>query len=197
MNVAILCETSGKVREAFRKRGHHAISIDILPSDDNSIDHLIGDIKDYEGFIEGWADLVIAHPPCTYLTNAGSRWLYQDRAGEAVADRWKGLIDGALLFRWCMELDVPKIAVENPIMHGHAVKIVGRKPDQYVQPWQHGHGETKATGLWLKGLPKLEPTNIVEGRVQRIFNLPPSEDRWKIRSETYQGIADAMASQWG
>ena len=210
VNVAILCESSGKVREAFRKRGHNAWSFDLLPADDESPFHIQGDIQQtfkqpqpvQSKKFPQWNherkwDLVIAHPPCTYLTTSGARWLYEDRPSQTREERWQGLIDGALFFKWCLELDVPKVAVENPIMLKYARKIVGAEPTQYIQPWQFGHGETKKTGLWLRGLPELKPTNIVEGREQRLHNLPPSEDRWKIRSETYQGIASAMADQWG
>lgn len=181
MKVLIACEFSGIVREAFRLRGHDAWSCDLLPSEikgqhiqDNVLKHLH----------EGW-DMMIVHPPCTHLAVSGARWF----AGKE-KERWEAI-------KFFMEIalcDVPKVAIENPI---GIMSTVYRKPDQIIQPWQFGHGETKATCLWLKGLPKLVPTNIVEGREQRIHHMSPSVNRGKERSRTYQGIADAMASQWG
>lgn len=196
MRVLIACEYSGKVREAFRKLGHDAWSCDLLPADDNSPYHYQGDVFDI--IDQGW-DLMIAHPPCTYLTNAGVSWLYRKEG------RWDDMRDGAEFFRRLLNAPIPKIAVENPIMHKYAVEIIGRRQDQVIQPWMFGHMEQKATCLWLKGLPELKPTNNVKEEMlklpktvaQRLHYLPPSKDRWKIRSETYQGIADAMASQLG
>tara|TARA_R110000823_G_scaffold215326_1_gene344976 strand:+ start:107 stop:682 length:576 start_codon:yes stop_codon:yes gene_type:complete len=187
MRVLVACEYSGKVRDAFIAQGHDAISCDILPTDSLG-PHYQGDVFDI--IDQDW-DLMIAHPPCTYLTNSGVRWLHER------PERWGQLKDGAEFFKALLEADIPKIAVENPIMHKYAVEIIGRRQDQIIQPWQFGHGETKATGFWLKGLPKLQPTEIVDGRQQRVHLLPPSKDRWKLRSTTYQGIADAMALQWG
>ena len=187
MRVLVACEYSGKVRDAFIAQGHDAISCDIL-STESIGPHYQGDVFDI--IDQDW-DLMIAHPPCTYLTNSGVRWLHQR------PERWGQLKEGAEFFKALLEADIPKIAVENPIMHKYAVDIIGRRQDQIIQPWQFGHGETKATGFWLKGLPKLQPTEIVEGRQQRLHLLPPSKDRWKLRSTTYQGIADAMALQWG
>jgi len=196
LRVLVACEYSGKVREAFRKLGHDAWSCDLLPSDDNSPFHIQGDVLEILG--NGW-DMMIAHPPCTYLTNSGVTWLYRD------GDRWKDLIEGAVFFRTLLHANIPKIAVENPIMHKYAKQIIGGTQTQVVQPYMFGHPERKATTLWLKGLPNLEPTNNVLEEMkllhprdaQRLHYLPPSKDRWKLRSETYQGIADAMASQWG
>ena len=196
MRVLVACEYSGKVREAFRKLGHDAWSCDLLPADDNSPYHYQGDVFDI--IDQNW-DLMIAHPPCTYLTNAGVSWLYRKEG------RWDQMKDGAEFFKKLLEADIPKIAVENPIMHKYAVEIIGRRQNQVVQPWMFGHMEQKATCLWLKGLPELKPTNNVKEDMlklpktvaQRLHYLPPSKDRWKIRSETYQGIADAMANQWG
>jgi|TARA_R110000796_G_scaffold28701_1_gene78266 hypothetical protein len=187
MRVLVACEYSGKVRDAFIAQGHDAISCDILPTDSPG-PHYQGDV--FNIIDQDW-DLMIAHPPCTYLTNSGVRWLHER------PERWGQLKDGAEFFRGLLEANIPKIAVENPVMHKYAVKIIGRRQDQIIQPWQFGHGETKATGFWLKGLPKLQPTDIVDGRQQRVHLLPPSKDRWKLRSTTYQGIADAMALQWG
>lgn len=185
MNVAVLCEFSGTVRDAFIRRGHHAVSCDLLPCD-NDGPHIQGDClqQDWSGF-----DLLICHPPCTRLCNSGVRWL-------AERNLWAEMRAAAEFFRACLAL-VPACVCENPIMHKYAVEIIGRRQDQLIQPWQFGHGETKATGLWLRGVPPLVPTNVVSGREQRLHRLPPSPDRWKLRSKTYQGIADAMAEQWG
>lgn len=138
---------------------------------------------------DGW-DIAIFHPPCTYLCNSGVRWLHTEEG------RWDKMREGAEFFKSLLEADIPHIAVENPIMHKYAKEIVGRAQDCSVQPWEHGHGETKRTCFWLKNLPPLKPTNIVEGREGRIWKLSPGEDRWKLRSMTYPGIAKAMAEQW-
>ena len=184
MRVLVACEYSGRVREAFRKLGHDAWSCDILESEDDSEFHIQTRIEDIIN--DGW-DLMIAHPPCTHLAVSGAR--------HFKAKQESGVQQEALEFvRLLLEADIPKIALENPIS---IISSKIRKPDQIIQPWQFGHGETKATCLWLKGLPKLVPTNIVEGREQRIHKMPPSPTRWKERSRTYQGIADAMAQQWG
>ena len=184
MRVIVACEYSGRVREAFRKLGHDAWSCDILESEDDSEFHIQTCIEDVIN--DGW-DLMIAHPPCTHLAVSGAR--------HFKAKQESGVQQEALDFvRLLLEADIPKIALENPVS---IISSKIRKPDQIIQPWQFGHGETKATCLWLKGLPKLVPTNIVEGREQRIYKMPPSPTRWKERSRTYQGIADAMAQQWG
>jgi hypothetical protein len=150
--------------------------------------HYVGDVRDI--LYDGW-DLMIGHPPCTYLANSGVQWLYR-REG-----RWEQMREGAEFFRMLLNAPIPRIAIENPIMHKYAKEIIGAPPTQTVQPWMFGHGESKATCLWLKNLPALTPTNIVSEREQRIWKLPPSTDRWKLRSVTYAGIADAMAEQWG
>lgn len=150
--------------------------------------HLSGDLFSVED-IESY-DLLIAHPPCTRLTNSGVRWLNE-------RNLWDEMYQAADFFRAILELPIARKAVENPIPHRYAVERIGRKYDQIIQPWQFGHGETKATCLWLQNLPALQPTNVVAGREGRIHRLPPSPDRWKLRSVTYQGIADAMADQWG
>lgn len=196
LRVLVACEYSGVVRDAFIRKGHYAMSCDLLPSDSGYGPHHEGDLFDVIG--DGW-DMMIAHPPCTYLSNSGVCHLYKNR------DRWKNLIEGAVFFRNILDSDVPKIAVENPIMHKYAKTIIGRGQDQLIQPWMFGHKEQKATCLWLKGLPKLEATNNVKDEMlllpdnerQRLHYLPPSKDRWKIRSTTYKGIAEAMADQWG
>jgi len=181
MKVLVACEYSGAVRDAFRARGHEAMSCDLLPTDKPG-PHYQGPVQDILG--EGW-DLMIAHPPCTHLAVSGARW-FKDKAQEQAE---------ALAFvRLLLDAPIPRIALENPVS---VISSRIRKPDQIIQPWQFGHGETKATCLWLKGLPKLVPTDIVEGREARIHKMPPSADRWKLRSATYQGIANAMADQWG
>lgn len=191
MRVLVACEFSGIVRDAFIARGHEAISCDLLPTERPGPHHE-GDLFGYLYRHGHQFDLMIAHPPCTYLANSGVRWLYEQ------PDRWTRMRDAALDFTILLEYPViPRIAVENPIMHRYAREIIGRRQDQIIQPWQFGHGETKATGLWLKGLPKLTPTNIVDGRTPRVHHASPGPDRWKERSRTLQGIADAMADQWG
>lgn len=189
IRVAVLCEFSGTVRDAFRRRGFDAVSCDLLETEAPG-PHIVGDCRDHD-----WSDydLVVAHPPCTYLCNSGVRWLWN--GDKAERQRWLSMLDAVEFFEWCRQQGRAN-ATENPIMHGYAAVRVG-KPTQIVQPWQYGHGETKATGLWLRGLPKLAPTQIVEGREARVHRAPPSPDRWKVRSMTSPGIADAMAQQWG
>lgn len=195
MRVLVACEYSGTVRDAFIAAGHDAVSCDLLPTDVPGPHHQ-GDVL--EIIRDDW-DLMVAHPPCTYLTLAGVRWLYTDPT------RWRDMVDGAVFFRALLEARIPRIAVENPIMHGWAQKIVGRKQTQVVQPWMFGHPERKATALWLKGLSPLVPTDDVEAEMlalpraeqHRLHYLPPTEDRWKIRSATFPGLAAAMADQWG
>ena len=181
MKVLVACEYSGRVRDAFIRIGHDAMSCDLLPTDVPG-PHYRGDVMDVIG--AGW-DLMIAHPPCTHLAVSGSRWFKDKVSEQAIA------LD---FVRLLLNSSIKKIALENPIS---VISSKIRKPDQIIQPWQFGHGETKATCFWLKNLPKLIPTNIVDGREARVHKLPPSPDRWKLRSTTYQGIADAMALQWG
>lgn len=184
MRVLVGCEYSGKVRQAFRNLGHDAWSCDLLPCDDGSYYHIQGDVIPLLN--AGW-DMAIFHPPCTHLAVSGAR--------HFAAKRASGVQQTALDFvQVLLSAPIDKIALENPVS---IISSRIRKPDQIIQPWQFGHGETKATCLWLKNLPLLMPTNIVSGRENRIHKMPPSADRWKKRSETYQGIADAMASQWG
>lgn len=187
MRVLVACEYSGAVRNAFRGLGHDAWSCDLLPSDDQSAFHIQGDARDVLASRQ-W-DLLIAHPPCTRLTNSGVRWLHE-------RNLWAELDEACALFRHFLNSDVPRICVENPIPHRYALERIGEKYTQIIQPWQYGHGETKATCLWLKGLQPLQPTQIVEGRFGYCHSLPPSADRWKLRSKTYTGIAQAMATQW-
>lgn len=187
MKVLIACEYSGRSRDAFLRLGHDAMSCDLLPTDVPG-PHYQGDVRDVLG--ERW-DLIIAHPECTYITNSGVRWLDTD------ITRWKKLYEACQFFKLFLDHPCERIAIENPIPHKYARDWIGTRYSQIIQPWQFGHGETKATCLWLKGLPKLMPTDIVAGREGRIHMLPPTADRWKIRSETYMGIAEAMAQQWG
>lgn len=182
MRVLVGCEYSGRVRQAFRNLGHDAFSCDLLESEDASPFHIQGDVLPI--LTDGW-DLAIFHPPCTHLAVSGSRW-FKDKVKEQAE---------ALAFvQTLMDAPISMIAIENPIS---VISSRIRKPDQIIQPWQFGHGETKATCLWLKGLPKLTPTSVVDGREARVHRMPPSPDRWKERSRTYQGVADAMAAQWG
>ncbi len=187
MKVLIACEFSGTVRDAFIRAGHDAISCDLLPTESPG-PHYRGDVRDILG---GGFQLMIAHPPCTYLANSGVRWMYEQN------DRWQHLIDGACFFRDLLAAPIPMKAIENPVMHKWARKIVGSDATQTVQPWQFGHGETKAVSLWLRNLPPLVSTNIVEGREARVHRMAPRPDRWKERSRFFTGIADAMAQQWG
>lgn len=184
MRVLIACEYSGIVRSAFAARGHTAVSCDLLPTDNKQGWHIQGDVLALLN--QDW-DLLIAHPPCTHLAVSGAR--------HFAAKRESGVQQEALEFvRVLLAAPIPRIALENPVS---IISSQIRKPDQVIQPWQYGHGETKATCLWLKGLPKLRPTNIVDGREARVHRLPPSPDRWKLRSTTFKGIAAAMADQWG
>lgn len=183
MRVLVACEYSGRVRDAFLERGHDAMSCDLLPTDVPG-PHYQGDVFDIIG--DGW-DLMIAHPPCTDLAVSGARHF----AAKIADGRQQRALD---FVRALLEAPIERIALENPIS---VISSKIRKPDQIIQPWQFGHGETKATCLWLKNLAPLVPTDIVEGREARVHRMPPSADRWKKRSETYLGIARAMADQWG
>ena len=184
MKVLIACEYSGRVRQAFKDKGHDAWSCDLLEPEDGSPYHYHGNVFDV--IHNGW-DLMIAHPPCTDLAVSGARYF-----AEKIAD---GRQQRALDFvQALMDAPIEKIAIENPIS---VISSKIRKPDQIIQPWQFGHGETKATCLWLKNLPLLMPTNIVDGREAKVHKMPPGPNRWKERSRTYEGIAKAMAEQWG
>ena len=193
--VLIACEFSGIVRDAFLKAGHDAISCDLLPTESPG-PHIQGDVSPL--LKEPW-DLVIAHPPCTYLANSGVRWLYKGGSLEGGADpeRWEALRKGVEFFKECLNANSPRVAVENPVMHKWALEAVGWEPNCRIQPWQFGHGETKAICFWLLGVPPLKPTNIVDGRNPRVHHESPGKDRWKRRSRFYTGIAEAMADQWG
>lgn len=179
--ILVACEYSGVVRDAFLAVGHDALSCDLLPSDVNG-PHYQGDVRDIIG--NNW-DLMIAHPPCTHLAVSGARWFKNKQQEQA---------DALAFVRLLMDAPIPRIAIENPIS---VISSRIRKPDQIIQPWQFGHGETKATCLWLKNLPKLRQTNVVEGREPRVHRMSPSPNRWKERSRTFAGVAEAMAAQWG
>jgi site-specific DNA-cytosine methylase len=181
VRILIACEYSGTVRDAFAARGHDAWSCDLLPTERLG-NHIHGDVLQH--LHRNW-DMMIAHPPCTHLAVSGARWFKDKQPEQAEA------LD---FVRRLMDAPIPRIAIENPIS---IISSRIRKPDQIIQPWQFGHGETKATCLWLKNLPKLTPTNVVEGREARIHKMPPGPDRWKERSRTFEGIAQAMAQQWG
>jgi site-specific DNA-cytosine methylase len=181
MKVLVACEFSGIVREAFKARGHDAWSCDLLPTEIPG-QHIQGDVL--EILNDGW-DMMIAHPPCTHLAVSGARW-FNDKKIEQ-----KQALEFVMAL---MNAPIEKIAVENPIS---IISSHIRKPDQIIQPWMFGHGETKATCLWLNNLPELQPTNIVAGRDDRIYKESPSPERWKNRSRTFPGIAKAMAEQWG
>ena len=180
MRILVACEFSGTVRDAFATKGHDAWSCDILPTEKPG-NHYECDVREVLG--GGW-DLMVAHPPCTHLAVSGARWWPFKRKEQAEALEF---------IRTLLSAPIPRIAIENPVS---LISSAIREPDQIIHPWQFGHGETKATCLWLKNLPPLVPTNVVPGREARIHKMPPSENRWRERSRTYPGIADAMASQW-
>jgi hypothetical protein len=198
MRVLIACEYSGTVREAFRRLGHDAWSCDLLQSDDNSPQHIMGDVLYLLGH-DRW-DMMIAHPPCTYLSVSGMHWTTRGLRDPKLTENALSFVQALL------SADIPRICLENPVS---IISTRIRKPDQIIQPWQYGHDASKKTCLWLKGLPLLQSTSIIEPTIvdgkKRYGNqtasgqnkLAPSADRWKIRSTTYQGIADAMANQWG
>jgi hypothetical protein len=196
LRVLVACEYSGVVRRAFLARGCDAWSCDLLPSEDGSNRHIRGDARDL--LHDGWDLLMVAHPPCTRLCNSGVRWLHTPPPGKTAGQMELELREGAALFSAFWNAPIPRVAVENPVMHGHAKRLIENyaEPAQSVQPWQFGHGETKRTCLWLRGLPPLRPTNVVEGREQRVHRMPPSPTRWKERSRFFPGIAAAMAEQW-
>lgn len=195
--ILVCCETSGVVRRAFADRGFDAWSCDLLPSDDMAGKHMIGDARDI-AYGQEW-DMIICHPPCTRLCNSGVRWLHNPPPGKTREEMWADLDEAASLFGALWNAPVKHIAVENPVMHRYGKERIRgyMPPAQSIQPWEFGHGETKRTCLWLRNLPLLYPTNIVDGRIPRIHRMPPGPDRWKERSRTYQGIAEAMADQWG
>lgn len=217
MKIVLACEYSGRTREAFRARGHDVVSVDLLPSEDSSPYHIVGDCFDVIKFFK--PDMVIAHPPCTYLANSGVHLLWAETTARGGQEdrknvvRWSDMKAGAAFFARFLELDVPKVAVENPIMHCYGKNeissIVGYPIEPFfVQPWWGGDEAFKATGFTVKGLPKIvKPADALippkpgteehKKWTSRIANLPPGPDRWKIRSRTFPGIARLMAENWG
>lgn len=181
MRVLVACEFSGTVRDAFAAKGHDAWSCDLLPTEKPG-QHIQGDVTAVLG--DGW-DLMVCHPPCTHLAVSGARWFAEKVTEQAEALEF---------VRTLLDAPISRIALENPVS---IISSRIRKPDQVIQPWQFGRGEVKATCLWLRGLPKLRPTNIVEGREARVHRMPPGPDRWRERSRTFAGIGQAMADQWG
>jgi len=210
MRILVACESSGVVRESFRKRGHDAVSVDLLPSDDGSCHHIQADVL--EVLYLGW-EMMIAHPPCTRLTNSGVRWLHVPPSGRTIEEMWQELREAATFYRRLRDAAIPRKAIENPVMHGHAKELIGFFDNrgwvierQIVQPWWFGEPQFKATGWELHGLPKLVPTNKLipplKGTAEhkawsKVHRASPGPNRWKERSRTLQGPADAMAQQWG
>jgi len=182
MRVLIACEYSGRVRDAFRRHGHDAWSCDLLECEADPHWHYQAPVEDL--LANGW-DLMVAHPPCTHLAVSGSRHFHRKQREQAEALDFVRLLMAAPIDRWC---------IENPVS---IISSAITPPQQIIQPWQFGHGETKTTCLWLKNLPSLKPTQVVEGREAKVHKMPPGPNRWKDRSRTYQGIADAMGLQWG
>lgn len=188
LRVLVACEYSGRVRQAFRDLGHDAWSCDLLPAEDDSPYHIQGDVSAI--LRQPW-DAVVSHPPCTRLCNSGVRWL-------AERDLWDDMREGAAFFLECLNANAPFVAVENPVMHKYAREIVGRGPDFTVQPWQFGDPAKKRTCFWTRGLPPLKPTSDMQASDARAdcHLASPGPDRWKERSRTYPGIAQAIAAQW-
>ena len=187
MRVLVACEFSAVVRDSFRARGHDAWSCDFLDSEGDNEYHIKGDARGVVG--AGW-DLLIAHPPCTYLASSGVSWL------QRTPGRWELMLEAVDFFNTLLNAPIHRIAVENPRMHGYAQLRLGQ-PSQTIHPWQYGHGESKTTCLWLKHLPLLKPTDIVQIQKYAVHNMPQRRSRRQDRSRTYKGIAEAMASQWG
>lgn len=186
MNVLVACESSGLVREAFNRHGHNATSCDLIPSEIPGR-HYLGDVRDL--LKEHW-DIIIAHPPCTRLAMSGVRWLHE-------RDLWAELDAACEFFNLFLDHPCAHKGIENPRPHRYALERLHSPFNQVIQPWEFGHGETKATCLWLQGLPPLMPTCLVAGREARVHRMAPGPERWKERSRTYTGIAEAMADQWG
>lgn len=182
MRVLVACEYSGRVRDAFRRRGHDAWSCDLLECETDPRWHYQAPVE--EVLAKGW-DLMVAHPPCTHLAVSGSRHFHRKQREQAEALDFVRLLMTAPIKRWC---------IENPVS---IISSAIRPPDQIIQPWQFGHGETKATCLWLQNLPRLRSTDVVEGREPRVHMMPPGPNRWKERSRTFEGVAEAMGEQWG
>lgn len=195
--VLVACEFSGTVRRAFAARGHDAWSCDLLPAEDGSNRHIVGDARALLN--EGWDLLMVAHPPCTRLCNSGVRWLSAPPPGKTAEQMQGELREGASLFSAFWNAPIERVCIENPVMHRHAKALIVnyQEPAQSVQPWQFGHGEVKRTCFWLKNLPPLKATCVVSGREARVHRMPPGPDRGKERSRFFDGIAAAMADQWG
>lgn len=198
MKVLVACERSGVVRDAFLALGHDAVSCDLHPTDSQGPGrHHQGDVRDI--LHDGW-DLMVAHPDCTYLCRAGQRWLHappDETPGKLKGlPRYHAMWEAVQFFRLLRDAPIERIAIENPRPNSEVRPFIGA-PDQVIQPWQFGHGETKATGLWLKNLPPLVPTDVVEGREGKVWRMGPSPERARLRSNTYTGIGAAMAEQWG
>lgn len=206
MRILIGCETSGVMRRAFSARGHDVWSCDLLPAEDGSNRHIVCDVRDL--LDDGWDLLAVMHPPCTRLCNSGVRWLHTPPPGRSREDMWAELDEGVSLFAACWNAPIERVAVENPVMHKHARERMPAslpKP-QIVQPWWFGEPFFKATGFYLRGLPELSPTNRLtppragtgdHKRWSAVHRAPPGPDRWKIRSRTFEGVAEACADQWG
>lgn len=199
MKVLIACEYSGTVRREFVALGHDAWSCDLLPSEDGSNRHIRGDVRDI--LKDGWDLLMVAHPPCTRLCNSGVRWLNVPPPGRTLESMWKELDEGAELFSDLWNADIPRICIENPVMHKHAKARIRNYEEfaQSIQPWQFGHNESKRTCFWLKNLQPLIPHVTVKPSdvVARVHKAPPGPDRWKERSKFFPNVAKAMAEQWG
>lgn len=206
LKVLIACEFTGTVRRAFAALGHDAWSCDLLPAEDRSNHHITGDVRDHLN--DGWDLLMVAHPPCTRLCNSGVRWLHTPPPGKTRAEMWAELDQGAALFSDCWNAPIARVAVENPVMHRHAKALIRNfePAAQTVQPWWFGDPAFKATGLYLRGLPPLTPTHKLtppkpgtdeHRQWSAVHRAPPGPDRWAIRSRTFEGIAQAMAMQWG
>lgn len=197
--VLVACEYSGTVRNAFLDLGFDAYSCDLLPDENGEIErHFECDVRDVLSL--DWDLIIVAHPPCTRLCNSGVRWLSKPPNGKTLDQMWQELDEGAELFSTFLNAPCPRIAIENPVMHKHAKERIEGYVDfaQTVQPYEYGHAESKRTCLWLKGLPNLEPTDVVEGEIeQRVHRMAPGPNRWKERSRFFTGIAQAMAKQWG
>lgn len=199
MKVLVAGEFSGIVRDAFAARGHNAWSCDLLPSERPAGQHYQGDVREILG--EYW-DLILAHPDCTYITNSGVRWLMEKDDGDSKilkgARRWAAMWESCEFFRIFLEHPCHRIVIENPVPHKYAARWIGKPYSMSLQPWQYGHQDTKRTCLWLKNLPKLKPTKIMPPPYNgTCHEESPGDDRWMNRSRTYQGIADALAEQYG
>lgn len=206
MRILIGCETSGVMRRAFAARGHDVWSCDVLPSEDGSNRHIRDDLRNHLG--DGWDLLAVMHPPCTRLCNSGVRWLHGPPPGRTREEMWQELDEAAAFFTACWNAPIPRVSIENPIMHRHARERMpaGLPKPQIIQPWQFGEPFFKATGFYLRGLEALTPTHILvpptpgtpEHRAwSAIHRAPPGPDRWKFRSRTFEGVANACADQWG